>query len=358
MSQSHKLILVIGATGAQGLAVIDALLAPGADGSSSPYSVRALTRNPQGTRAQELASKGVEVVQGNIDDLPSVLAALEGAYGAYVNTDSFTIGQVKEVFAGIRIFELAKQAGTVKHYVWSSLDNVFKKSGFDPKYYAEHYTGKCRVADWMRAQDSVVNDNDMSWSILTTGPYMDMLNMGIFGPLKARPDGTHVFASPVGAGHVPMIALQDLGFFARYIFDNRAATSRQELEIASDWVDWDYLVKTFTKVTGKKAEYSPVSIDDWMALFLNTDQSLANEQRRGDGTTTWRENFTRWWHLYRDDVIQRDFTRLRRIHSDLLTLEAWMRTNGYTGEIRGDLLKNDVDGKGGVRPNVEKIAQL
>ncbi len=63
---------------------------------------------------------------GSTSDFPSVLAALEGAYGAYVNTDSFTIGQVKEVFAGIRIFELAKQAGTIKHYVWSSLDNVFK----------------------------------------------------------------------------------------------------------------------------------------------------------------------------------------------------------------------------------------
>ena len=59
-----KLILVIGATGAQGLAVIDALLKPSADGSSSPYRVRALTRDPQGARAQELARQGVEVVQG------------------------------------------------------------------------------------------------------------------------------------------------------------------------------------------------------------------------------------------------------------------------------------------------------
>ncbi|KAI0717245.1 nmrA-family protein [Cerioporus squamosus] len=355
---SPKLILVIGATGAQGIAVIDALLKPRPDGSPSPYSVRALTRDTASTRAQELSSKGVEVVQGSIDDLPSILAALHGAYGAYVNTDSFTIGQEKEVFSGIRIFELAKQAGTIKHYVWSSLDNVFKKGGYDPKYYAEHYTGKCRVADWMRSQDSIVSDKDMSWSILTTGPYMDMLNMGVFGPIKVRADGTHVFTSPVGGGHVPMIALQDLGFFARYIFDNRAATSRQELEIASDWVSWDYLVKTFTAVTGKKAEYVPLSIDEWMGLFLDTDRPLANERRRGDGTTTWRENFVRWWQLYRDDLIQRDFASLLRIHPQLLTLEAWMRSTNYTGKIRSQLLKNDVDGKGGVRPNFERIAQL
>ena len=65
MSTSQpKLILVIGATGAQGLAVIDALLALSEDGFSSPYSIRALTRNPQNPRALELAARGVEVVEG------------------------------------------------------------------------------------------------------------------------------------------------------------------------------------------------------------------------------------------------------------------------------------------------------
>lgn len=59
-----KLILVIGATGAQGMAVIDALIAPASDGSPSPYRVRALTRDPSSTRAQKLAAKGVECIQG------------------------------------------------------------------------------------------------------------------------------------------------------------------------------------------------------------------------------------------------------------------------------------------------------
>ena len=62
---SKKVILVIGATGAQGLAVIDGLLAPSADGSPSPYSVRALTRNPDHRRALELAAKGVHLFRGS-----------------------------------------------------------------------------------------------------------------------------------------------------------------------------------------------------------------------------------------------------------------------------------------------------
>lgn len=62
---AEKVILVIGATGGQGLAVIDKLLAPNTDGSPSPYTVRALTRNVQSKRAIELAAKGVEMKQGS-----------------------------------------------------------------------------------------------------------------------------------------------------------------------------------------------------------------------------------------------------------------------------------------------------
>lgn len=64
MSSSSKLILVIGTTGAQGLAVVKALLAPSDDGTPSLYSVRALTRNPQGKRALGLTEMGVQCVKG------------------------------------------------------------------------------------------------------------------------------------------------------------------------------------------------------------------------------------------------------------------------------------------------------
>ena len=61
---SQKLILVIGATGAQGIAVVDALLAPAKDGKQSPFAIRALSRDPKSKRAKELTAKGVEIVKG------------------------------------------------------------------------------------------------------------------------------------------------------------------------------------------------------------------------------------------------------------------------------------------------------
>lgn len=45
-----------------------------------------------------------------------------------MNTDGFTIGEKEETYLALRIFELAKQTGTVKHYVWSSLDYMHKVS--------------------------------------------------------------------------------------------------------------------------------------------------------------------------------------------------------------------------------------
>ena len=93
----------------------------------------------------------------------------------------------------------------------------------------------------------------------------------MLGPLKVRADGTYVFASPIGTARFPFIALTDLGFFARYIFDHRAETSARELDVASDFMDWPTLVATFTKVTGKKAEYVPLTVDEWMGLFDDAD---------------------------------------------------------------------------------------
>ncbi|TBU24021.1 NAD(P)-binding protein [Dichomitus squalens] len=356
---SKKLILVIGATGAQGIAVVDALLAPATDGPPSPYAVRALTRDPNSRRARELAKKGVELAQGSFDDFPKVFAALEGVWGVWNNTDGFTVGETKEIFAGIRIFELAKQIRTVRHYIWSNLDYSFKKGGYKPAYKCEHYDGKGRVAEWMKAQPSIVSDDDMSWSVVTSGPYMEMLTIPMFGPLGQRPDGTFVFASPVGDGHVPMIALEDLGFFARYSFDHRAEVSAQDLEIATDWVNWDHLVETFTKVTGHKAEYLRQSLDSegWFGNLLRTDKPVANEQKPGEGTTTWQQNFTSFWSMWRDDVITRDWEWLKKTNPKGYTLESWMRAKNYQGLPNPALLKNSEDDKA-VLPNKERIQKL
>lgn len=224
----------------------------------------------------------------------------------------------------------------------------------------------------MRAQPSVVSSDNMSWTILSTAPYMDMLqtvrlcprqhvpspcllrrdvSQGIYGPLRVRPDGTYVFASPFGQGHVPMITLADLGFFARYIFDHRAETSAQELETASDMVTWDELAATFTKVTGKKAVSLALSIEEYFALFNQEDIA---RPAAPDTTISYKEMYARIARMYRDDIITRDLAWIRRVHPGVRTVESWMREVAYTGDLRREAPQAGRR----PRPNLERIAQL
>lgn len=115
----------------------------------------------------------------------------------------------------------------------------------------------------------------------------------MFGPLRKREDGTYVFATPIGDGHVPMISVQDIGYFARYSFDHRKEVSGKDLKVASQLVTWDGpdgLVDTFRRVTGKKAIFKHQTIEEWMNNFRGTDKPVG--QDTGKGSTTWKANFT------------------------------------------------------------------
>src|SRR5665647_40344 len=77
---AQQTILVAGATGQQGGAVVRHL-------SNGGFTVRALTRDPDGDRARALRAGGVEVVRGDLTDRASLDPALEGVHGvAMLNT--------------------------------------------------------------------------------------------------------------------------------------------------------------------------------------------------------------------------------------------------------------------------------
>src|SRR5262245_45064647 len=69
-------ILVVGGTGMLGQPVVCRLLSDG-------YSVRVLSRSPD--RARALLGGACEVVSGDVDDAPTLEAALGGCAGVHVN---------------------------------------------------------------------------------------------------------------------------------------------------------------------------------------------------------------------------------------------------------------------------------
>jgi nucleoside-diphosphate-sugar epimerase len=73
-----KSILITGATGKQGSAFINAILS---SPSASQFTLVALTRNAASASAQKLVSKGVKVIQGELNDIPAVFEKAKAAAG-------------------------------------------------------------------------------------------------------------------------------------------------------------------------------------------------------------------------------------------------------------------------------------
>ena len=133
MPQS-KLVLVTGATGKQGGAVVEALLTRG-------HQVRALTRNSASPAANRLRQQGVEIAVGDFTDHDSLVRAARGADVVYAMSTPYEQGAEQETAQGITITDAAKAAG-VAHFIYSSVASANRATGishFDGKYAVEKH---------------------------------------------------------------------------------------------------------------------------------------------------------------------------------------------------------------------------
>lgn len=328
---TQRNFLIIGGTGAQGLPVVKAL------SSDASSTIRVFTRSTSSVNAKLISTiPNVSFHVGSSTSEPDLRAAFKDITHAFVNLNSFVLGQKAETYWGMRIFEIAVESG-VKHLIWSSLDSALKESRYNEAVRCGHYEGKARVADWMRAQPQ----KPMTWSVLTTGPYAEMLNET--QRPKEDENGVYVFRAPLGDGAVPYIHLDDLGLYVKWIFDNSSESVGLELKIATAHVSYAELAAAFTAVTGKPARYENVSLEKQFAnqsSFLPADHKLGSEYEGQDDDTlmTVRENFSAWWRLYQRSagnkgVIRRDYEMLDRIlPTRVKSIQEWMEKTGYNAE--------------------------
>ena len=158
MSSKKKIIVVVGATGAQGGGLLRAIL----DDPQQQFQPRALTRNANSDKAQELAARGVEVVQADLDDPESLKKAFQGAYGAFCVTNFWEhFSPQKELAQAKNLAEAARDTG-LEHVIWSTLEDTrkwvplsddrmptlmdnYKVPHFDAKGEANHEFSDCDV---------------------------------------------------------------------------------------------------------------------------------------------------------------------------------------------------------------------
>ncbi len=134
--KNDRLILVTGATGRQGSAVIQRLLA-------RDFPVRALTRNPDKPQARALAGHGTEVMRGDLNDPDSLTRALGGVYGVFSVQTPAEHGAAVEVRQGINLADAAKRS-RASHFVYSSVGSADRNTGIP------HFDSKARVEDYVR----------------------------------------------------------------------------------------------------------------------------------------------------------------------------------------------------------------
>jgi uncharacterized protein YbjT (DUF2867 family) len=141
----QRLITVFGATGAQGSGVINTVLA--VPTLKAKYMLRAVTRDLESPKSQDLKAKGVQLVKGDLNDVESLKAAVKDSYGVFGMTDFWSIhSQEIEMQQGKNLFEACKTQN-VRHYVWSSLPYAIKQTNgvltqlpyFDGKAIVEEY---------------------------------------------------------------------------------------------------------------------------------------------------------------------------------------------------------------------------
>jgi len=216
-------VLVIGGTGAMGRPIVRSLM------SGPDRKVRILTRDPAGRHAAALKQAGggrVETVQGNLDDEASLATAMSGVGAVFCNTDFFsTANPRREYEQGLRALRTAQAAG-VGHFIWSSLDDAGALT--NGRLPVPHYDAKAAVASWiglMRSEEFMQQDAGGWFSknvtILVTGPYFENLQAGLVQAASLT-DGRQDqrFNIAIGSGRWPMIALDDIAWFARHILDH------------------------------------------------------------------------------------------------------------------------------------------
>jgi len=232
---NDRTILITGVTGNQGGAVARALQGAG-------FSLRGLTRTPDGERAAALARIGVDVVKGDLDDGATLRRALAGVWGVFGVQNTLEAGVEGEEAQGKRLATLAREAG-VAHYVYTSVGSAHKMTG------VPHFDNKWRIEETVRGL------RFPSHVILRPVFFMDNL----VAPFSLQ-DSTLAWAIAPGT-KLQMIAVEDIGWFGARAFTDAAALNRREIDLAGDVRTMPEAAAILTEALGRPIAFTQTPIE-------------------------------------------------------------------------------------------------
>ncbi|HUQ67084.1 MAG TPA: NmrA/HSCARG family protein [Flavitalea sp.] len=269
---NKKIIVVFGATGAQGGGLAHAIL----DDPKSEFAVRAITRDQNSEKAKQLAEKGAEVISADIDDKESMRKALEGAYGAYFVTFFWShLDAGRETAEAKNMAAAAKEAG-LKHAIWSTLDDARNFVPLDDdsmptlqgKYKVPHFDGKGE-SDKFFAEAGVPVTN------LLTSFYWDNLIYFGMGPKKGE-DGNLVFTLPMADKKLAAIAAEDIGKCAYGIFKDPKRFIGKTVGIAGEQLSGKEISEKLSKALKKEVKFNAITPAQFRGFGFPAADDLGN----------------------------------------------------------------------------------
>ncbi|GAA1329824.1 NmrA/HSCARG family protein [Saccharothrix algeriensis] len=295
MPSSQPFVLVTGATGKQGGAVVRALLA-------SDVPVRALVRDTGTERAAALRELGAVLVRGDLDDVPSLEAALDNARAVFsVQVPDITgLPGDPEVRHGHNLVEAARRA-QVGHVVHTSVSGVgtIDVEHFDEQrwgsFVRHYYRSKAAVEDLVRTAGFP------RWTILRPATFME--NFVRPSPYFADMTSNRlVVAVDLDVAH-PFVAVDDIGAAAAAAFAEPERFHGVELELAGDVLSFREAAQALSRALGTDIELPPgpehVPAEGPLRAFFQAQQHMSAHPaparpqfaaRMGVPTTT----FTGW----------------------------------------------------------------
>ncbi|MDQ3910947.1 MAG: NmrA/HSCARG family protein [Actinomycetota bacterium] len=230
-------VLVSGATGQQGGALVRVLLRKG-------HGVRAFVRRPDSPGAEELERFGAELAVGDFEDPATVEEAAGGMDAVFVVATSFEAGTEAETRHGIAAADAAKAAG-VGHLVYSSVADADKDTGIP------HFDSKRRV-------EKHIEELGIPYTIVAPAYFMD----NVLAPwtLPQLKEGRFPMALPASRP-LQQIALSDIAAFTALVLENREEFAGRRVDIASDELAGEELAEVLMRATGREIAYVELPLE-------------------------------------------------------------------------------------------------
>ncbi|MFI5976204.1 NmrA/HSCARG family protein [Streptomyces sp. NPDC051452] len=246
-------ILVLGAAGGQGGAVVRALLSRGA-------AVRGLVRNPGSASARRLAEENVEVVGGDLEDRESLASVMRGVAGVFAMTTPFESGPAAEIAQGRAILAAAHQA-RVPHLVFSSVAGADQETG------VPHFETKAVVERELAA-------GEVPYTILGPTYFFD----NALGDVERIRQGVLDLPLPPDR-RLQQLARPDLGAFATFVLLEPGAFVGRRIELAGDAPTPGDMAATLGAALGGTVRHNEVRLDE----IVNADMRAMWEFLRDVG---------------------------------------------------------------------------